>query len=70
MVKIFRISFEPAEENMKKYGAVLMKQLPEKTTAFLKTLCTEFRPLGEPLVDEAGEAVQPKAARPGIEQFK
>ena len=42
-----------------------MKHLPEKTTALLKTLCTEFRPQGEPLIDEAGDAVPPKAAKAG-----
>jgi hypothetical protein len=39
--------------------------MPEKTTAFLKLLCTEYRPLGEPLVDEGGEAVRARAAKPG-----
>ncbi len=61
-----RIDFESADENMKKYGSVLMKHLPEKTTAFLKLLCTEYRPQGELLVDEAGDAVPAKAAKPGI----
>ena len=68
MVKLqyLRIDFESAEENMKKYGSVLMKQLPEKTTAFLKLLCTEYRPQGQPLVDEGGDAVPAKAAKPGM----
>ncbi len=61
-----RIDFESADENMKKYGSVLMKHLPEKTTAFLKLLCTEYRPQGELLVDEGGDAVPAKAAKPGI----
>ncbi len=68
--KNVRIDFESAEENMKKYGSVLMKQLPEKTTAFLKLLCTEYRPQGEPLVDEKGVAVPAKAAKPGNSKLK
>jgi len=50
---------------MKKYGSVLMKHLPEKTTAFLKRLCTEYRPEDESLIDENGSSVPAKAAKPG-----
>ena len=33
-----------AESNMKKYGKILMSEVPQKTTQLLKRLCTDYRP--------------------------
>ncbi|OQR80023.1 vacuolar protein sorting-associated protein 11-like, partial [Tropilaelaps mercedesae] len=39
---IERLSFQQAEENMEKYGKVLMDHSPQKTTNLLSRLCTNF----------------------------
>ena len=31
---------------MKKYGKMLMSQVPEETTELLKVLCTDYKPTG------------------------
>ena len=41
-----------AEENMKKYGNILLQHAPKETTDFLKRLCTDYRPSNKPLVDQ------------------
>ncbi|XP_069106820.1 vacuolar protein sorting-associated protein 11 homolog isoform X1 [Argopecten irradians] len=49
---IGKLEFEEAEENLKKYGKVLMSEVPRQTTELLKRLCTDYRPADKPLVDQ------------------
>ena len=42
---IGRLQFVEAESNVKKYGKVLMSEVPRETTELLKRLCTDFRPI-------------------------
>lgn len=37
---------------MKKYGNILIENVPNESTQFLKTLCTNYRPSNKPLVDQ------------------
>ncbi|XP_078033958.1 vacuolar protein sorting 11 isoform X1 [Augochlora pura] len=46
------LEFEEAESNMKKYGNVLIENVPNESTQFLKSLCTNYRPSNKPLVDQ------------------
>ncbi|XP_076240073.1 vacuolar protein sorting 11 isoform X2 [Calliopsis andreniformis] len=46
------LEFEEAEPNMKKYGNILIENVPNETMQFLKTLCTNYRPSNKPLVDQ------------------
>ncbi|KAF7418083.1 hypothetical protein HZH68_000736 [Vespula germanica] len=46
------LEFEEAESNMKKYGNILIENVPNESTQFLKTLCTDYRPSNKPLVDQ------------------
>ncbi|XP_029051219.2 vacuolar protein sorting-associated protein 11 homolog isoform X3 [Osmia bicornis bicornis] len=46
------LEFEEAESNMKKYGNILIENVPNESTQFLKTLCTNYRPSNKPLVDQ------------------
>ncbi|XP_022253825.1 vacuolar protein sorting-associated protein 11 homolog [Limulus polyphemus] len=41
---IAKLDFYQAEENMKRYGKILMSQVPEPTTELLKKLCTDYKP--------------------------
>jgi hypothetical protein len=38
------VCYNQAEENVKKYGKVLMAEVPKETTELLKRLCTDYRP--------------------------
>lgn len=49
---ISSLEFEDAESNMKKYGNILLQNAPEESTQFLKKLCTDYRPINKPLVDQ------------------
>ncbi|XP_076626733.1 vacuolar protein sorting 11 [Colletes latitarsis] len=49
---IATLEFEEAESNMKKYGSVLIENVPNESTQFLKSLCTNYRPSNKPLVDQ------------------
>ncbi|XP_054007633.1 vacuolar protein sorting-associated protein 11 homolog isoform X2 [Hylaeus anthracinus] len=49
---IATLEFEEAESNMKKYGNILIENVPKESTQFLKTLCTNYRPSNKPLVDQ------------------
>ncbi|XP_017759291.1 PREDICTED: vacuolar protein sorting-associated protein 11 homolog [Eufriesea mexicana] len=49
---IATLEFEEAESNMKKYANVLIENVPDDATQFLKTLCTNYRPSNKPLVDQ------------------
>ncbi|CAI9739698.1 sorting-associated 11 homolog [Octopus vulgaris] len=49
---IGKLSFAEAEENMKKYGKTLMREVPQPTTEVLKQLCTDYRPSDQPLIDQ------------------
>ncbi|CAN8016525.1 unnamed protein product [Ixodes persulcatus] len=44
---ISRLPFREAEDYMKKYGKVLLNEIPEETTHLLKRLCTDYRPSNE-----------------------
>ncbi|CAK9817084.1 Vacuolar protein sorting-associated protein 11 homolog [Anthophora quadrimaculata] len=46
------LEFEEAESNMKKYGDILIENVPNESTQFLKALCTNYRPSNKPLVDQ------------------
>ncbi|CAB3388099.1 Hypothetical predicted protein [Cloeon dipterum] len=48
---ISELPFHDAEANMKKYGPLLLKEAPQETTDFLKKLCSNYKPKGEPLID-------------------
>lgn len=37
---------------MKKYGNILIENVPNESTQFLKALCTDYRPSNKPLVDQ------------------
>lgn len=37
---------------MKKYGNILIENVPDESTQFLKALCTNYRPSNQPLVDQ------------------
>lgn len=39
---IAELPFEHAQQNLKKFGNVLMKNCPERTTELLKKLCTDY----------------------------
>ena len=41
------LDFPAAESNMKMYGKLLMSSLPDQTTAFLKQLCTDYKPAND-----------------------
>ncbi|XP_046814687.1 vacuolar protein sorting-associated protein 11 homolog [Vespa crabro] len=47
------LEFEEAESNMKKYGNILIENVPNESTQFLKGLCTDYRPSNKPLVDQS-----------------
>lgn len=47
------LEFDEADMYMKKYGHVLIQNVPEESTEFLKTLCTDYKPRNSPLVNEA-----------------
>ncbi|XP_076642334.1 vacuolar protein sorting 11 [Halictus rubicundus] len=49
---IATLEFEEAESNMKKYGNILIENVPNESTQFLKALCTNYRPSNKPLVDQ------------------
>ncbi|GLV44930.1 Vacuolar protein sorting 11 [Carabus blaptoides fortunei] len=49
---ISNLEFDEAELYMKKYGNVLIKNVPGESTQFLKKLCTDYRPENEPLISE------------------
>ncbi|KAK3087703.1 hypothetical protein FSP39_009366 [Pinctada imbricata] len=67
---IGKLEFEEAEENLKKYGKVLMSEVPRQTTELLKRLCTDYRPTDRPLVD-AGmmEGGIPRIQKASAEEF-
>ncbi|XP_070533237.1 vacuolar protein sorting-associated protein 11 homolog [Ptychodera flava] len=49
---IGKLDFEEAESNLKKYGKILMNEVPQETTDLLKLLCTDYKPSDKPLVDQ------------------
>ena len=42
---------------MIKYGAVLLANVPQETTEFLKKLCTDYEPADRSLIDKVRTAV-------------
>lgn len=49
---IANLEFEQAELYMKKYGNVLIQNVSEESTQFLKKLCSDYKPHEKPLVSE------------------
>ncbi|KAJ8321881.1 hypothetical protein KUTeg_000352 [Tegillarca granosa] len=49
---IGKLEFAEAEGNLKKYGKMLMSEVPQQTTQLLKRLCTDYRPTDKPLIDQ------------------
>lgn len=49
---ISNLEFDEAELYMKKYGNVLIKNVPGESTQFLKKLCSDYKPENEPLISE------------------
>ncbi|CAM1311822.1 VPS11 (predicted), partial [Pycnogonum litorale] len=59
---ISKLDFYEADDNMKKYGKILIEKEPEKTTELLKCLCTDYKPSNQPLVDaETLDGAQPSS---------
>lgn len=46
------LNFEEAESNMKKYGNILIENVPNEATHFLKKLCTNYRASDCLLIDQ------------------
>ncbi|KAH3841675.1 vacuolar protein sorting-associated protein 11 homolog [Dreissena polymorpha] len=69
---IGKLEFEEAENNVKRYGKILMAERPDETTELLKRLCSDFKPSDRPLVDagdlEGGKGQQSTQRAPA-EQF-
>lgn len=59
---IHGLDFTEAEANMKLYGKLLISSLPEETTAFLKQLCTDYKP-------ENKESLEAESKRSSPEEF-
>ncbi|XP_033108411.1 vacuolar protein sorting-associated protein 11 homolog isoform X2 [Anneissia japonica] len=67
---ISRLSFEETESNMKKYGKTLMSEVPTATTELLKLLCTDYKPIDSPIVDQDTLAGgMPTVNRAAAEEF-
>ncbi|KAJ8936386.1 hypothetical protein NQ318_010793 [Aromia moschata] len=49
---IGNLSFEDAENYMKKYGNILVENVPYESTQLLKRLCTNYKPNNAPLISE------------------
>lgn len=49
---IANLNFAEADHYMKKYGQILVEQLPYESTKFLKRLCTNYIPDNCPLISE------------------
>ncbi|XP_011503306.1 PREDICTED: vacuolar protein sorting-associated protein 11 homolog [Ceratosolen solmsi marchali] len=49
---IATLDFEEAEMNMKKYGNILIENIPNEATQFLKYLCTNYKPTNKSLYKE------------------
>lgn len=49
---ISNLDFENADKYMKKYGNILIQNAPDKSTQFLKRLCTNYKPIDRPLITE------------------
>ncbi|XP_067666114.1 vacuolar protein sorting-associated protein 11 homolog [Haliotis asinina] len=49
---IGKLDFDEAENNLKQYGKILMSEVPQQTTQLLKRLCTDYKPMNKPLVDQ------------------
>lgn len=52
MEYIATLNFDEAELNMKKYGNVLIENVPNEATQFLKALCTSYLPANKILSDK------------------
>ncbi|XP_034943521.1 vacuolar protein sorting-associated protein 11 homolog [Chelonus insularis] len=46
------LNYEEAESNMKKYGKILIENVPDEATQFLKKLCTNYRSTDRTSIDQ------------------
>lgn len=62
---ISNLNFDDAEFYMKKYGNILIQQVPSESTQFLKRLCTDYKPYESSILTESllngGMAVSQKS---------
>ncbi|KAG8258028.1 Vacuolar protein sorting-associated protein 11 [Homalodisca vitripennis] len=49
---IGKLQFSEAEDNMKKFGNILLQHAPKEATDLLKKLCTNYRPSSKPLIEQ------------------
>lgn len=49
---ISNLNFEEAEHYMKKYGKILVENIPFESTLFLKRLCTNYKPDNSSVISE------------------
>ncbi|CAH1772502.1 unnamed protein product, partial [Owenia fusiformis] len=67
---IGKLEFEATENNVKKYGKILVSEVPQQTTDLLKRLCTDYKPSDKPLVDARTlEGEIPKILKANAEEF-
>lgn len=68
---IATLEFYEAMDNMKKYGKILMMEVPKEATDFLKVLCTDYKPADKPLVDQStlSGGMPPPIQRASVEEF-
>ncbi|CAG2230700.1 PEP5 [Mytilus edulis] len=67
---IGKLEFDEAEENLKKYGKMLISEVPQQTTELLKRLCTDYRPIDRPLIDQVNlDGGIPRIQKASAEEF-
>nr|XP_054754971.1 vacuolar protein sorting-associated protein 11 homolog isoform X1 [Lytechinus pictus] len=68
---ISTLEFYEAMDNIKKYGKILMTEVPKEATDFLKVLCTDYKPADRPLVDPStlSGGMPPPIQRASVEEF-
>eukprot|EP00057_Strongylocentrotus_purpuratus_P015993 XP_011670467.1 PREDICTED: vacuolar protein sorting-associated protein 11 homolog [Strongylocentrotus purpuratus] len=68
---ITTLEFNEAMDNIKKYGKILMTEVPKEATDFLKVLCTDYKPADRPLVDPStlSGGMPPPIQRASVEEF-
>jgi hypothetical protein len=67
---IAKLEFDEAEKNLKKYGKVLISEVPAETTELLKTLCTDYHPTNKPLIDSSElQGAIPHIQRANADEF-
>ncbi|KAK3611536.1 hypothetical protein CHS0354_016470 [Potamilus streckersoni] len=67
---IGNLEFAEADDNLKKYGKMLMSEIPDQTTELLKKLCTDYRPSNRLLVDQSDlDGSVPRIQKASAEEF-